>query len=187
MKPADRKCTWTQASGAVMLHIFYLWTKQGSPWVTRLIKCVAFWEMRYWAASIASRTAKTLFCGEEMSDLVWANVLMLHVVLRPKGWFTYRQICGGSFQEPHTLVQRALQKGNWRGEIKINDINPRKLRGEAQGVIIHRWNTKQARIKTTFLKQYSAFTGMLRNFVPKLNIHNAKQAIIHLFATNDGE
>lgn len=33
-----------------------------------MIKCVAFWEMRYWAASMASRTAKTLFCREEMRD-----------------------------------------------------------------------------------------------------------------------
>lgn len=36
--------------------------KAGDSLVTRLIKCVAFWEMRYWAASMASRTARTLFC-----------------------------------------------------------------------------------------------------------------------------
>lgn len=36
--------------------------------ITRLIKCVALWEMRYWAASMASITAKTLFCTEEMKD-----------------------------------------------------------------------------------------------------------------------
>lgn len=33
-----------------------------------MIKCVALWEMRYWAASMASITAKTLFCREEMRD-----------------------------------------------------------------------------------------------------------------------
>lgn len=37
--------------------------------ITRLIKCVALWEMRYWAASMASITAKTLFCTEERRDL----------------------------------------------------------------------------------------------------------------------
>lgn len=36
--------------------------------ITRLIKCVALWEMRYWAASMASITAKTLFCTEEKRD-----------------------------------------------------------------------------------------------------------------------
>lgn len=38
--------------------------------VTRLIKCVAFWEMRNWAVLMASRTAKILFYGGETTTFI---------------------------------------------------------------------------------------------------------------------
>lgn len=42
--------------------------------VTWLIKCVALCEMRYWAASTASRTANTLFCREETIFMLRLNL-----------------------------------------------------------------------------------------------------------------
>lgn len=83
--------------------------KAGDPSVTRLIKSVAFWEMRCWAASMASRTARTLFCRDKWEILISLRLnLSLDTGFRPKGWFTYRQVWGCSLQEPHTLVQRTL-------------------------------------------------------------------------------
>lgn len=54
--------------------------------VTRLIKSVAFWEMRYWAASMASITAKTLFCRDETQITRRLN-------LKAESHFTYVIVC----------------------------------------------------------------------------------------------
>lgn len=77
--------------------------------VTWLIRCVAFWEMRNCAASMASITANTLFCGEKKPQNKLKFKWMIQCGWRQRA-FTHRQVWCCSLQESHTLVQRALKK-----------------------------------------------------------------------------